>query len=158
MADVDFDGTAGKATFERTLVKNDMYTVVCKSVDDKVMTFSGPDKKTGKMRDRRRILIHWGLPDGQEITQFTSVDVKKGEAAKNISPTGSYSFLELSGELENFKKMCAGKTTVEDSEVVNFFKARYIGRQARITTRISRSGSGQEYSSISQFLEVMPKV
>jgi hypothetical protein len=157
MADVDFDGTAS-ATFERTLVKNDVYVVTCKSVDDKVLTFKGVDKKSGKERDRRRILIHWGLPDGKDITQFTSVDVKKGEAAKNISPTGSYSFLELSGELENFKKMCAGKTTVEDAEVVNFFKAMFIGRQARITTRTSRSGLGQEYSSISQFLEVMPKV
>jgi hypothetical protein len=156
MADVDFDGTANK-TFNRTLVKNDVYIVTCIGVDDTIRSFKAIDKKSGKERDRRRILIRWELPDKQEIVQWTSIDVKKGNAANNMSPTGSYSFLELSGELDNFKKMCAGKQTVDDSEVLNFFKARFIGRKARITTKVSKSDNGQEYSSISQFLEVMGK-
>jgi len=156
MAEVDFDGKAGK-TFERTLVKDDVYVVSASVVDDKVQSFIVKDKKTGQERTKKRMLIRWKLPDGKELVQFTSVDVKKGNVQNDISPTGSYSFLEKAGELENFRAMCAGKSVVEDFEVVNFFKSRFIGRQARVTTRTVRSAKGEMYSAIAQFLEIMPK-
>jgi hypothetical protein len=156
MAEVDFDGKSGRV-FEKPLVKDDVYVVVAKAVDDKILSFKAKDLKTGKEKDRRRILIRWALPDGKELTQFTSVDVKVGSPQNNISPTGSYTFLEKSNELENFKKMCAGKLTIDDTDVLTFFKTRFIGRQARIATKTVKSAAGQTYSVISQFLEVMPK-
>lgn len=156
MAEVDFDGTSSKG-FKKALVKDDVYIVTCAGVDDKILSFKAKDLKTGKEKDRRRILIRWTLPGGEELTQFTSVDVKIGNPVNNISPTGSYAFLEKSGELDNFKKICAGKIAIEDNDVLNFFKTRFVGRQAKITTKTVKSAQGQMYSVISQFLEVMPK-
>jgi hypothetical protein len=149
MAQIDFEGKSFMAAV-RPLVKDEIYEATCVRVEDNLVTFMGQDGN-----EKTRILLRWKLPSGEELTQFTSVDVKINVG--KYSATSSYSFLEKAKELETFKMMASGKSEIDDGEVLAFFKTCFIGRKAKILTKTATDKNGVKYSVIDRFVEVYAK-
>ena len=150
MAKIDFEGKPLQG-YQKTQVKDDVYPVECIEILDRVVVTTSIDGK-----ERKRIILKWKMEDEQLLTQFTSVDVKIGVG--KFSPTGSYTFLEKAGELENFKKYAGGKEEIPDDDVLNFFKQRFLNRKASVLTKTITSKEGEKYSVIDRFINVEAKL